>query len=202
MPEVKKDHFVLDVDGVLLDMTAAVQEYIANTFQASVPERCVTAWDYAYCLGLDRRTMHELWDYVWDTPLDPYPGATKFIRVLKGMGYTVVGLSSRPQHWTGLEDTNAANKAAERDFPQLGLDYFLLVDHGRDKAEKINEMWPGAKFCLEDNPQNARDIGERTKTHSLLLNRPWNQHCTQIRPFWDRIYTYDAAIGLAYEALR
>jgi len=178
---VTKKIALLDVDGVLLDMTPALISYIQETYDVSINKNHITDWDWDYCLGFPEGLTEEFWTYVWHIPAKPYPYANVFIDELKDRGYYVHGISRR-KDW-------AAQVAAKRDFEQLNFNDYSLVDG--DKSLLINRLWPEAEFILEDSPTNAVEIGTNTNIDVYLLDRPWNSRCITVTNAWSRVFGYN-----------
>lgn len=186
---------LLDVDGVLLDMNAAVHQFVYEHYGIRTYDTNIVSWEFGYSLGIPKQDNHAMWDHVWNTPLQPYAGAVPFVRRLKELGFKVVGLSSRPAKWAGLKKPDAAQAAALRDFPQLELDNFGLVQGHGQKPEFINNYLSDALFMVEDNPVNAAEIGLETELHSYLLHRPWNEGTISVKYAYHRVYGYEHILG-------
>lgn len=169
---------ILDVDGVLLNVTPGAIKYVKAMHGATITEDNITDWDWDYCLGLPEGMTDDLWKAIWGTPALVYPGALKFIQELKARGYYVQGLSNR----FGL-----GVRASERDFPQLGLDSWIL---SKKKANWILENMPHAEFVVEDYNKNAVNIGLQTNLDVYFLDRPWNKRCISVTNSWERVYGY------------
>lgn len=183
-----RGYFICDIDGVLLDIITPMCKIINKDYGTNLTPQDITTWDWEYCLGFPASYWHELWPKLWHTSAKPYPMAHHFIQSLHDLGLTPIGLSARP--W-GL-----ARNAANRDNAILDLD-IIYVDSNEAKAPKINYLWPNAQFALEDNTKNARDFMRHCPgiTHSLLLDRPWNQRCRSVLDTWNRVYEYTDIIN-------
>lgn len=190
---------LLDVDGVLLDLIPAAIEFVHAKYQHLITPGCITSWGWDYCLGFPESDTPALWDHIWSTPACPCPGALNFIASLRGLGYKPVGLSNRPRNWKGLTDPAAAFKAAERDFPQLGLDYWITVEHQNEKITKVLSNFPDARLMLEDNPNTARDVALFTRVPSYLIDAPWNLECITVIPTWTRVHRHSEIIQMLVE---
>lgn len=187
---------------MLLDLVPSLAEFISARFYREITHEHVTSWDWSYCLGFTKKDESALWDHVWATPAIPIPGALEMISTLRGLGYTTVGLSSRPDNWPGLTDPAAARKAADRDFPQLGLDYWITVNSPREKIVKILHHFPDARVVVEDNPDNARDIALDTKLPVILFDAPWNRGCISVFGAWARAKNHRQVVEIVMEASR
>lgn len=183
---------MLDVDGVLLNVTVAVQDYCHKKYGKLITEDFVTAWDWEYCLGIP--VTSEFWEHIWSTPSPPYKGANLFLEGLRNAGFHIILLSARPTTWEGLKNEGLAREAAFRDFGQLDCDEIVLVNHGKEKWEMINRMIEqkgvSPEFMVEDHPIYAKLIGENTPVKSYLLTKPWNKDVVSLTDSWERVFNY------------
>lgn len=170
---------ILDVDGVLLDVTPGLISYVQEKHNYKITEEDITDYDWDYCLGLPEGVPEDVWEMVWAKPALVYPGAIDFIQALKNRGYWVQGLSKRLNKNAVL--------AVERDFPQLGLDHWVLE---KNKAQWILDNMPNAEFIVEDHNKNAVSIGSKTDLDVYFFNRPWNERCITVTDAWKRVYSY------------
>lgn len=179
---------ILDVDGVLLDISPGAIKYVKDKHDATITEDDLTDWDWDYCLGLPEGITDDLWESIWATPAKVYPGAHRFIQSLKDRGYFVQGLSTRFDHSNGKGKGKINGlTAAERDFPQFDFDYYTLE---KNKAQWILDNMPNADFIVEDYNKNAVDVGTRTNLDVYFLTRPWNAKCISVTDTWERVYSY------------
>ena len=176
----------LDVDGVVLDLTPAIIEYVKNVYDATITEGDITDWDWDYALSLPDGITQGHWQHVWETPALPYPGAVEFVERLKEKFY-VVAISTRPKIWQALGDI--AYEAAKRDFLQIPFNEIFLVEQHDRKAEVMTMLQ--AKILVEDNPRTAANCYHRTSASVFLMSRPWNQRCSTITNAWTRVHTYN-----------
>ncbi len=177
---------ILDVDGILLDISPGAIKYVKEKHKASITEDDITDWDWDYCLGLPEGMTNELWKYIWGVPARVYPGANEFIHDLQDRGYFVQGLSTRFAHSKGSKEINGL-VAAERDFAQFDFDDYTLQ---KNKASWILDNMPHANFMVEDYNKNAVDIGTRTNLDVYFFTRPWNAKCISVTDAWKRVYSY------------
>jgi uncharacterized HAD superfamily protein len=183
---------VLDIDGVLLDLNVAVVGFVRDRYGKEITAAHITAWDWSYCLGFPVEDFIPFWDHVWNTPATVFPGAVEFVSTLRNRGFFVIGLSARSSSFTTITGGGrSARMAATRDFPQLGLDDWILVESGKDKATEINSRWLEVELVVEDNPNNARDIYLGTRTKVLLMDRPYNEDCVTVLDAWKRVRSYE-----------
>lgn len=197
---MKKATFILDIDGVLLNQFSTVYAYILSKHHIEITDRNIVAWSYPYALGLPPEEKHALWDYIWEYPQHPYPGAVAFVRELQDKGFNTVGVSHRPKNWKGLKNPRAAYEAGLRDIPALCLDDVRLCDSPQEKIDTINEVMPKAVYSLEDNPDNAGEIGRKTDCQSFLINRAYNEGCISVTHSWQRVCDYAFLLGIISES--
>lgn len=177
----KKDCILMDVDGVLLDLVPAIAKYVLSKFNKHITPNMFTSWDWDYCLGVPL-VSNELWDFVWNQELSPYPKAVSFITTLKGMGFKIIAVSQR--------STRAAVANAKKHFPMFEFDYYILCNNSNDKLYYAREI--DAHWALEDNPKTAADLGRnKPDLTSYLLDRPWNHHAIPITGDYKRVYDYE-----------
>ena len=183
---------VLDVDGVLLDITPVLSIWCYEKYGKLITEEFVTSWDWDYCLGIDFDS--DVWNHVWDTPMPLFDGADLLIEGLRRLGYKIVLLSCRPEIWKGLKNEAAAREAAYRDFGKIDHDEKILVNSSKEKVEMVNWLIERDRktpsFVVEDHPVNAKMIGDNTPVDSYLLTRPWNRECITLTNSWKRVVDY------------
>jgi phosphoglycolate phosphatase-like HAD superfamily hydrolase len=183
---------VLDVDGVILDMTPVLSTWCLEKYGKLISEEFITSWDWDYCLGIDFDS--EVWNHIWNTPMPLFDGADRLIEALRKAGYKIVLLSCRPEVWSGLDNEAAAREAAIRDFKKIDHDEAILVNHGKEKAEMVNWLTERdgktPDFVVEDHPINAKTIGDNTPVDTYLLTRPWNRECISLTDSWKRVVSY------------
>lgn len=189
-------HFVLDLDGVLLNTVGAICDVLSEDFNTPIRPEHVHTWDWEYNFSFKPEYWKELWQKAWSREVEPYHGANEFIRSLKALGFVPVGLSHRPLHWQGLEPESLAWEAGERDSQKLELEYTIFVQDSQSKAAKVNELWPDARFTLEDNPKNAASLGRDCPgvVTSMLITRPWNSSCIPLTQDWTRVWNYQSIL--------
>lgn len=192
MPTRDQGHFICDVDGVLLDIVTPTCEILNRDFPGhNLTPADIRTWDWEYVLAFPPEYWTEFWQKLWSMEAEPYPGANDFIHILRGIGFKPVGLSTRPMNWKGLDPANIANEAGERDNKKLDLEYTIFVDNHGDKNQKAQDLWPDARFSIEDSPKNARDLGMIDHiVCSILIDRPWNRGSISIMGNWTRMYNY------------
>lgn len=184
-------YFICDIDGVLLDIVSPACSIINKDFGMNLTPRDITTWDWEYCLSFPADYWTSFWQQLWETPSQPYKNANNFLGLLRGMGFKPVGLSTRPRSWNGLNPSGIARKSARRDNEALDLDCIIYVDNHESKAKTASAVWSGARYSIEDNPKNARDLGALTNlSRSLLLTRPWNATCIDVNNNWMRVDNY------------
>lgn len=196
MPKPKdQGHFICDVDGVLLDIVKPACKILNADFNLHLTPASIITWDWEYVLSFPSDYWDTFWQQLWSVEADPYPGANDFLAALKGLGFTPVGLTTRPMNWKGIEPPSLARTSAERDNGKLDLAYTVYVDNHSDKISRVKMLWPDARFAIEDNPKNARDLGSvRHVVRSMLLDRPWNRGCIDALGTWGRVYGYSDII--------
>jgi len=180
----------LDVDGIVLDLTPAVIEYVKDHYDATITEGDITDWDWDYALSLPDGLTSAFWAYMWTKPALPYPGAVEFVQRLKEK-FSVFAISTRPRKWEGLGAV--AYRAAQRDFGQIPFDDTCLVERHRDKAEIIDTV--DAAVFVEDNPMTAAYCHHETGVKTFLMSRPWNQRCCTITKAWTRVHSYNELLA-------
>ena len=193
-----RGYVILDVDGVLLQMNEVSAQYMKMKYGASLSINHFSQWAYEMALGVPGWGDYgppdqEMIDYVWSIPLKPYPKAIEFIRLLRALGFDVIGCSKR--------STDNAKKAADRDFPQLNLSHYLLVDATEEKAKWVTKYQ--AKYFVDDNPWTCAQVGRMihedatssTSTLIWLMDRPWNKTSVSIQRLWHRARDFDHMIS-------
>lgn len=195
MSKYKQGHFICDVDGVLLDMVSVACEVLSEDFGRHITPSDIITWDWEYCLSFPADYWTEFWQKVWEREIDPYPGANEFLGTLRGMGFMPIGLSTRPDNWRGLRPLDIAQQAGERDNKKLDLEYTIFVNSHDEKNAKAQQLWPDARFTIEDSPKNARDLGQiHHVQRSMLIDRPWNKGCISLTDDWMRVHSYSHVI--------
>jgi hypothetical protein len=195
--QTNQGHFVCDVDGVLLDIVNPACDILNKDFGTNLTPAHITTWDWEYCLSFPPGYWPEFWQKLWSTPSHPYVGANRFLAQLRALGFIPVGLSTRPQKWFGLKPVSLARDAAERDNEALDLAYILYVEKHEEKVQKVHQHWPEARYSIEDNPKNARDLGALCPNiaRSMLMDRPWNRSCMSVQDDWTRVWAYSDIIN-------
>jgi uncharacterized HAD superfamily protein len=172
----------LDVDGTLLDMWAAFRLWVERKYGLDVEPEAHHYYDFGYGWGLPKEDLAEMWDFVWDTPLHPYPGVHQFLSKLEVDGHEVHLISYRPEV--------AAREAAVRDFPQLSYSHHHLLA-STPKSEVVNKH--AIDVVLDDDPRNCVDVAEHSSAKALLLDRPWNANAKPILRSYVRVFNYSEA---------
>lgn len=197
MAKTDQGHFICDIDGVLLDIVSTACDVLNEDFPGNhLTPADICTWDWEYALSFQPSYWTPFWQKVWSRPSKPYPGANEFLGMLRGLGFTPVGLSTRPEKWKGLVPADIARQRAEVDNVELDLEYIIYVDNHNDKNQKARDLWPDARFSIEDSPKNARDLGDIEHIHqSFLIDRPWNRGSISIDHKWARVYSYLDVVG-------
>lgn len=186
-----KPIFATDVDGVLLNIWKPYFEYIKKQYGTKFGVGDINCWNHFEQFGFDSKESEQLWKLIWNTPAIPFPGAKKFIRELQRMGFEVVGVSNRPKGW------HTCRQAAHRDFPQLGMDRYLLVDND-PKSKTLNQL--PASYFIEDKPSNAIEAGVNSKAKVFLFDRPWNRPFHNLTGYVVPVESYDEILEVvAYD---
>lgn len=175
---------VLDVDGVLLNLNSAFIKWVKDYYGEGIYEDDIVHWDYHYTFGIPKSLSETMWTAMWSTPLKPFPDALEFIRRVKDRAEVLL-VSNRPTDFYG------ADRAAHRDFPQLGCAY-RLTDN-TPKSEILKE-W-GADVFIDDNPNNCIEAMENWGGKTFLLTRYYNRNCRCVGDnVYSRVYGYEDAV--------
>lgn len=169
--------FATDIDSVMLDFSAAVRYFFENKYGADSFPAGNPQWDIHTGYGVPKPAEMEMWKHVWDIPLLPCPGAREFVQALRREGYTIIGVSTRPP--------GDPQRAAHRDFGQLKLDDYVLLDKGESKAPTVLGL--GSHYFIDDNLNNVWDVGA-AGVRTFLLDQPWNQSL-DIAPAYTRVHS-------------
>jgi hypothetical protein len=181
-----KPIFAVDLDSTIYNMESVLADAvrIVTGVRPSPP----TCWDSEVAFGLNPTDLGKVWDLVWSMDIKPFTGAYQFLNQLR-KDFEVVSLSTRK-----VGEPRNHGIAMTEDLP---VDRKMWTVSPEDKAFRLQRM--GAKYFLDDSAANhiaAAKLG--LSTNLLLLDKPWNQS-QDIKPVWQRVYTYEEVLEIASE---
>ena len=72
--------FATDLDGVLLDLDAAIVKAYTDILGQSIEVTDITSWNHSHSLGISPELVSAMWNVLWlDYPAKKYFGANEFI---------------------------------------------------------------------------------------------------------------------------
>lgn len=184
-----KNLFITDVDGVLLDMSTAIQQWFGSQYGISI--RPNEKWDIGEDYGVSPQVIEEFWATIWDIPFEPFAGAYTLLNNMPE-GWEVVGLSKRNE--------GKPTEALQRDMERTRLDTFLreivTVPTKAPKGPFVKALGEGYErvVFLDDNYSNlASAAHHRPGTELLLFDAPHNQSL-DLDPIYRRVVTHDSVL--------
>ena len=177
----------LDLDGVLCDIGAPVARRIAGRFGVATHPATWSRYDLRLLdLGLPEVNFTAFLEETFADPALyeealPHHGACFAVAALRDAGWSVVGITARPEHLAPVTRTWLAAHG-------LILDQ---VHHTPVGTKALVARRLGVRTTIEDNPHEAELLG--AVCESWLLDRPYNRDLTLRRS--RRLRSWDDAVG-------